>query len=1083
MLYEGQPPGTPVLRVTATDPDPQQTIEYSFVTAPGERVPFRIDKDTGEVTTAYIFDRDEPIAEMEFHLIVRATDNGSPQLSDECSFKVTIVDINDNPPVFHRVHYEVTVTKDMEVNHRMGMILATDIDDGDNSIIKYKIVQRNPDSTYFEVDENNGQLRLIKPVDRVPGHDYSFRVRAYNLGPQGEAVQETQVDVEVRVVESNKLQPYFTKVPVVPKEYRVPIRISDSGIEPMSDVSILQLIIGDDNDNQMRPGESSIFVYNYKGESFNTEVGRVYVEDPDDWDLPDKTFLWDEASIHYSVEFFDLDRDTGMITMLQGARGGYYELNFHVIEESNHFPRHNVTARVTVTVKEIPEEAVDHSGSIRFHNVTAEEFVSRTPGQLTTPKDRLQMSIANMLNVSRDNVNIFTVFKRDNVNGTFLDVRFTAHGSPYYVPEKLNGMVGYRLRQLEEDVGLSVLMVGIDECIEEGRSCELSCKNTLYKSNVPIAIFTNTSSFIGVHAIVQAACVCEAPPPSLPCLNGGFLVNDRCSCPEGFEGPHCEMLDIGFYGSGYALYPPITPCNVTRISLELSPIEDDGLVMYIGPLNYNPRLPIQDFLALELVKELPVLLVDYGSGTIRIEHQYQLSEGKSFTVEIVLQPQAIELIVHNCHGLQPCTNIHKPIGPNFLLNVNSPLQLGGTLVNLTSLGSQFNWSYVPQAKGFSGCLRNLEINERLYDLEDVGLSVLMVGIDECIEEGRSCELSCKNTLYKSNVPIAIYTNTSSFVGVNAFVQAECVCEAPPPSLSCLNGGFLENYHCYCPEGFEGPHCEMLGIEFDGSGYALYPTISPCNVTRISLELSPFEDDGLVMYIGPLHYNPSLPIQDFLALELVKGLPVLLVDYGCGTIRIEHQYHVPKGKSFTVEIVLQPQAIELIVHNCHGLQPCANIHKPIGPNFLLNVNSPLQLGGTLVNLTSLGSQFNWSYVPQAKGFSGCLRNLEINERLYDLGMPKLAKNVVSGCPKSEVSTAAIGIDSTYFLVAVNTCIVISCILLIGIVIYKKHHISWHEKDIDDTRGTIMDYEEKGGGEHDTEFNLAMPFKPLIHIETL
>ncbi|XP_053663837.1 DE-cadherin-like [Anopheles marshallii] len=1210
MLTEEQSVGTPVLRVTATDPDPRQTIEYSFVTTPGERARFRIDKSTGEITTAHNFDRDEPIREKEIYITVRATDNGRPRLDDVCTFKVTILDINDNPPVFDKVRYEESVTKDMKANQRVATISATDMDDGDNSIIKYEIVQQNPDSSYFKINENNGVLTLTKSVDRSPGQYYAIRVRAYNVDPQGEAVQDAEVDVEVRVLESNKLPPYFTKVPndtimlyetlqshlipqiefeaesnvpenpliifmlnkgraeqtnsqstfvleqvkntasiklgrtldyetvteytltvsvknihglfaefvlkimvldendIIPvftkiewgfiaedeppgtavmqvraydldgtsannivsyrfedenqqlfhidsrtgnitslvsfdreatdsyrlkiiaednspsalhrngkpnsisqpfiikisdkndhqpefvkkyfvaenvpedanintvvtevtaidqdiasiitysiiegnvgdafkidentgrisvnsrldyetirsyqlivqaddgifqdnatvsikienvndnpprfidlrnvtiqeetippgcimtiqafdpdienrdepqhirfsfvkeqedlleiddtgclrlrkaldrdppqgfkswqfiitatdedgagkktpatvnifledindnapylsnampvvwgenrspglivrltaedvdeaqngppfhysidpnapyeikerfqvqgdelyalvefdreeqKEYRVPIRISDSGEEPMSDVSILQLVIGDENDNEMRPGESRIFVYNYKGESPNTEVGRVYVDDPDDWDLPDKTFQWDDATRHQSVDFFDLNRDTGMITMLQGTRGGEYELNFHVIEQSSYFPRHNVTAKVIVTVKEIPEEAVDKSGSIRFHNVTAEEFVSRTPGQLTTPKDRLQTSIANTLNVSRENVDVFTVLKRDNANGTFLDVRFSAHGSPYYAPERLNGMLGYRLRQLEEDVGLSVLMVGIDECIEEGRNCELSCKNTLYKSNVPIAVYTNTSSFVGVNAFVQAECVCEVAPPALTCLNGGFLVNDRCSCLEGFEGPHCEMLSIGFYGSGYALYPPISPCNMTRISLELSPHLEDGLVMYIGPLNYNPRLPVQDFLALELVKGLPVLLLDYGSGTIRIEHRHRLPLNNPTTIEIMLQSQMIEMIVDNCNT-STCLNFEAPRGPNRFLNVNAPLQLGGAAVNLDYLGSLFNWTYVPQDKGFSGCLRKLIINERTYDLHSM----------------------------------------------------------------------------------------------------------------------------------------------------------------------------------------------------------------------------------------------------------------------------------------------------------------------------------------------------------------------------
>uniref|UniRef100_A0A182TYL7 Cadherin domain-containing protein n=1 Tax=Anopheles melas TaxID=34690 RepID=A0A182TYL7_9DIPT len=175
MLKEEQPVGTPVLRVTASDPDPRQTIEYSFVTTPGERARFRIDKSTGDITTAHIFDRDEPIREKEIYITVRATDNGRPRLDDVCTFKVTILDINDNPPVFDKVRYEESVTKDMKANLRVATISATDMDDGDNSIIKYEIVQQNPDSSYFKINENNGLLTLTKPVDRSPGQYYSIR--------------------------------------------------------------------------------------------------------------------------------------------------------------------------------------------------------------------------------------------------------------------------------------------------------------------------------------------------------------------------------------------------------------------------------------------------------------------------------------------------------------------------------------------------------------------------------------------------------------------------------------------------------------------------------------------------------------------------------------------------------------------------------------------------------------------------------------------------------------------------------------------------------------------------------------------
>jgi len=62
---------------------------------------------------------------------------------------------------------------------------------------------------------------------------------------------------------------------------------------------------------------------------------------------------------------------------------------------------------------------------------------------------------------------------------------------------------------------------------------------------------------------------------------------------EGFEGPHCEIIDIGFYGSGWALYPTIAACDEARLTLELAPHKDNGLVFYVGPVVPNPSLDIQ----------------------------------------------------------------------------------------------------------------------------------------------------------------------------------------------------------------------------------------------------------------------------------------------------------------------------------------------------------------------------------------------------------------------------------------------------------------------------------------------------------
>lgn len=64
-VKEEQLLNTFVIKVDAVDPDEYDTITYSFEKSATERTSFRINSKTGEITTAYTFDRDEPLREKE----------------------------------------------------------------------------------------------------------------------------------------------------------------------------------------------------------------------------------------------------------------------------------------------------------------------------------------------------------------------------------------------------------------------------------------------------------------------------------------------------------------------------------------------------------------------------------------------------------------------------------------------------------------------------------------------------------------------------------------------------------------------------------------------------------------------------------------------------------------------------------------------------------------------------------------------------------------------------------------------------------------------------------------------------------
>jgi len=82
--------------------------------------------------------------------------------------------------------------------------------------------------------------------------------------------------------------------------------------------------------------------------------------------------------------------------------------------------------------------------------MTAEEFISRP--KMSDADDAgsgrygyshyqlLQQSIASWLDVAVDNVDLFTVRNHPTSELT-IDIRYSAHGSPYYRPAKLNGLM------------------------------------------------------------------------------------------------------------------------------------------------------------------------------------------------------------------------------------------------------------------------------------------------------------------------------------------------------------------------------------------------------------------------------------------------------------------------------------------------------------------------------------------------------------------------------------------------------------------------------------------------------------------
>ncbi|CAB4057495.1 FAT1_2_3 [Lepeophtheirus salmonis] len=129
-LKENIPVGFIICKIKARDKDIgfNRKINYKFLNT---NIPFRIHPESGIITLSKPLDR-ETIK--YYNLTLAAVDEGYPkQLSSSIKFLVTIIDFNDNPPVFTSKNYVVTLNESVPLGYEILNVLASSKDEGDNA--------------------------------------------------------------------------------------------------------------------------------------------------------------------------------------------------------------------------------------------------------------------------------------------------------------------------------------------------------------------------------------------------------------------------------------------------------------------------------------------------------------------------------------------------------------------------------------------------------------------------------------------------------------------------------------------------------------------------------------------------------------------------------------------------------------------------------------------------------------------------------------------------------------------------------------------------------------------------------------
>ncbi|XP_055668866.1 protocadherin gamma-B2-like [Falco peregrinus] len=178
-VRENLPPGSPVLRVRATDADAGSNarVSYSFGNVPdGVRALFSVDSESGEVRTAGPLDFEE---RSKYSFGLEARDGGG--LTAHCEVQLEITDENDNAPEITVLSVSSPVPEDAPAGTVVAVVKVRDWDSGENGQVSCELSGEAPLSI---VASSGGSYKVVtaSALDREQAAEHRVTVVARDGG-------------------------------------------------------------------------------------------------------------------------------------------------------------------------------------------------------------------------------------------------------------------------------------------------------------------------------------------------------------------------------------------------------------------------------------------------------------------------------------------------------------------------------------------------------------------------------------------------------------------------------------------------------------------------------------------------------------------------------------------------------------------------------------------------------------------------------------------------------------------------------------------------------------------------------------
>ncbi|XP_058398643.1 protocadherin gamma-A4 isoform X16 [Diceros bicornis minor] len=184
-VAENENPGTRFPLPEAFDPDVGVNSLQGYQLS--SNIHFSLDVQSGadgikypELVLERALDREE---EALHHLVLTAFDGGDRVHSGTARVHITLVDTNDNAPVFTQPEYHVSVLENLPVGSPVLTVKATDPDEGANGEVTYSFRKvRDKVSQLFQLNSLTGDITILGNLDYEDSGFYDIDVEAHD-GP------------------------------------------------------------------------------------------------------------------------------------------------------------------------------------------------------------------------------------------------------------------------------------------------------------------------------------------------------------------------------------------------------------------------------------------------------------------------------------------------------------------------------------------------------------------------------------------------------------------------------------------------------------------------------------------------------------------------------------------------------------------------------------------------------------------------------------------------------------------------------------------------------------------------------------